>query len=220
MKKWILLLTVLLAVVISGQARDKDFKGVITYKIEYGDLQIPEQMRTYLPQMLKIYFRGEMSKTMMITGGGKTAKIKDGEEKTVITLIDMAGQKIAMQATQEEIQKEIAESPSYTTEFKDDTKEVAGYECKKAVLIPEDDGEWLTVYYTDELGNNVNYFDTPQYSEIPGIMLEFQMTTPQFTMTFTATEVDKKNVSSKEFDVPDEYEFKTAEELEQMFGGN
>ena len=220
MHKIIFIVLLVAATASTSVGKDKEFKGLITYTIEYSDMDLPEQMRPYLPRMLNMYFRGEMTKTVMTTAGGKTIKIKDGEEKTVITLIDMAGQKLAMKSNMEEIRKELENTPGYRTEFKNETRTIAGYKCKKAVLIPEDDGEWLTVYYTEELGSNVNYFDTPQFSEIPGIMLEFQMSTPQFKMTYTASGVDKKTISKKEFKVPDDFEFKTAEEIQQMFGGN
>jgi GLPGLI family protein len=201
----------------------KDFKGIISYKITYSGSDDLEQMQNFLPKVMKTYFRGQFSKTEMSMGMGKTIKIKNGEDKSVTTLIDMMGQKIAVVSPWEEVEAEVAESDTkYTIDIKNETKEILGYSCRKAVISMEGgelDGEMMIAYFTDELGDNVNYFDTPEFKEIEGIMMEFEMITPQFTMHFTATDVEKKNVSEKEFQIPEDFEVKTKEEVEQLFGG-
>jgi hypothetical protein len=94
--------------------------------------------------------------------------------------------------------------------------------CQKAVIkFTDDEGskQRLTAYFTDELGTNSNHFDTKQFAEIDGFMLEFEMHTPQFTMTFTATTIEKGGVSKKDFEIPEGFETKTREEVEAIFGG-
>jgi GLPGLI family protein len=200
----------------------KGFKGVITYKITYAGEDINEQMKAFLPGMLVTKMRGDMSKTVMSMGMGQTIKIKNGEEKSVISLFDMMGQKVGLKSTWEDIQEELAKEPEAEIKYVNEQKEIAGYMCKKAIITLRDESggkERLIAYYTKELGENPNHWDTRQFQDIEGILLEFQMASPQFTMTFTATSVDKGGVSKKEFDIPEDFEMKSREEIESMFGG-
>ncbi len=77
----------------------------------------------------------------------------------------------------------------------------------------------VTVYFTDELGTGAFNFDNSQFKDIKGVMLEFEMVNPEFTMHFLATSVEKKNVEDSEFAIPDGYQVKTKDELKTMFGG-
>ena len=213
---------ILSMILITFQVTAKDFKGVITYKITYSGDNINEQMKAYLPKVMTTSFKGMMSRTDMIMGMGKTVKIKNGEDNSVITLIDMMGQKIAIKMSSEEVQQDLEKEKNVSVEIKNETKEILGYTCKKAVITMTDDAggeDIIIVYFTNELGDNVNYWDTPEFRNIDGIMLEFEMPTPQFTMTFTATSIDKKNVPKSDFEIPDDYEIKTKEEVESIFGG-
>jgi len=45
------------------------------------------------------------------------------------------------------------------------------------------------------------------------------MKTPQFTMVFSATAVEKKSLSGKEFEIPSDFTIITKEELKSKFGG-
>ncbi|MCK4408353.1 MAG: hypothetical protein KAV44_11800, partial [Bacteroidales bacterium] len=57
------------------------------------------------------------------------------------------------------------------------------------------------------------------YSEIDGVLLEYEIDAKGMAMKFEATSVEKKNVSDKEFDIPEDYKITTKDELESMFGG-
>lgn len=50
-------------------------------------------------------------------------------------------------------------------------------------------------------------------------MLEFEIPTPEFNMIFSASSIEKKNVSKTDFEIPEDFEIKTQEEVEAMFGG-
>jgi len=163
--------------------------------------------------------KGNKARSEMVMSMGKTVSISDGDNKTAITLMDMMGQKLAIQSNYEEIMKEMADSPEAKVEVTSETKEIAGYTCKKAVVtIPEEEME-IIVYYTEELGTSALNFDNPQFKDINGVMLEFEMPNESFSMHFTAISVEKKNVDDSEFTIPEGYQIKTKEELKGMFGG-
>jgi len=203
----------------SFQTFAKEFKGVITYKITVEGSGVTEEMKTMMPKTMVMTIKGNKARSEMVMSMGKTVSISDGDNKTAITLMDMMGQKIAIQSNYEEIMKEMADSPEAKVEVTGETKEIAGYTCKKAVVtIPEEEME-IIVYFTEELGTSALNFDNPQFKDINGVMLEFEMPNESFSMHFTAISVEKKNVEDSEFTIPEGYQVKTKEELKGMFGG-
>lgn len=219
--KLFMLLAIVASILIVGQLQSKDFKGVISYKITFTGADIPAEMQSFMPKLLKTSFNGIWTKTEMLGGAYKTISIKNGEEKSVVTLIDMMGNKVGFKATEQDITEELSENPDVKVEVTNETKEILGYECKKAIITMNKDGQdtRLTVYFTDALGTNSNYFDQPEFKEIEGIMLEFQMASPEFTMNFTASSIEDKKVPESEFEIPAEYKMMSKEEFQSQFGG-
>ncbi len=212
------LLSVLLVFLSSG-IYAKDFKGVVTYKVTLEGSQVNDQMKAMMPKTMTLTIKGNKAKVEMITGMGKTVSITDGDTKTTIALLDMMGQKIAIKTTAEEIQKEINQAGDVKVEVTSETKEICGYTCKKAIIRVEKEEQEIIAYYTEELGNSSLNFDNPQFKDINGVMLDYEMPNPQFTMHLTAISVEKKNVEDSEFQIPEGYQIKTKEEMQKMFGG-
>jgi len=206
-------------ILFSFQAIAKEFKGIITYKISVEGSSVTDEMKAMMPKTMTMSIKGNKSRSEMIMSMGKTINISDGDTKTAIMLMDMMGQKIAIESTTDDIMKELGDSPETKVEVTSETKEILGYSCKKAIItIPEDDME-LIVYYTDEIGTQALNFDNPQFKDIDGVMLEFEIPNEMFNMHFTAVSIDKKNIDDSEFDIPEGYEIKTKEEMQGMFGG-
>ena len=176
-------------------------------------------MKTMMPKTMVMTIKGNKSRSEMVMSMGKTISISDGDAKTTTTLMDMMGQKIAIISTTEEIMAEMVKSPEVKVDITSETKDILGYICTKAVITnPEDDSEFY-VYFTEELGTKELNFDNPQFKDINGVMLEFEMPNEMFSMKFTAVSVEKKAVEDSEFTIPEGYQIKTKEEMQGMFGG-
>ena len=205
----------------ASSAISKDFSGVITYKISYPGMEIDASMAAMMPKMATLSIKENMSKFEISMGQmGKQIQIIDGEAKTVTTVMDMMGQKFYYVESEEDIMEEEG-SGDVKVDIKDETKEIAGYECQKAVVTVTESGEEMmfTVYFTEEIGSSSLNIDNPYFKDIPGAMLEFEIDTGAGNMKMEALSVDKKKLSSSDFEVPEGYEEKTAEEIQQMFGG-
>lgn len=208
---------------MAGNAVAKEFKGIITYKISYSGTDLDEQTKAMLPKMMIYKIKDNLARTEMDLGAmGKQIQIINGDEKIVYSLFDMMGQKMCVKMTEEEINEEMADESNVKVEQYDETKEIAGYECKKAVInVESDDGTKTSfiVYYTDELGGSALNFDNPMFKEIDGVLMEFEMEQGQMTMKLEAVSVKKENVPDSEFVVPDGYQELTKEQMQNMFGG-
>jgi GLPGLI family protein len=199
----------------SFQTFAKDFKGVITYKVTLEGSGVTDEMKGMMPKTMTMSIMGNKARTEMVMSMGKQISISDGVEKMTITLLDMMGQKIAIKSSFDEIN---AEAPKVKVDVTSETKEIQGYICKKAIITTEDDMEMI-VYYTEELGSQDLNFVNPEFKDINGVMLEFEMPNEMFTMHLTAVSIEKKNIDASEFVIPEGYQVKTKEELKGMFGG-
>jgi GLPGLI family protein len=203
----------------SFQTFAKEFKGVITYKISIEGSSVTDDMKAMMPKTMTMTVKGNKSRMEMIMGMGKTVTITDGDAKSSISLFDMMGQKIAIKSSPEEMMKEMADAPEVKVEVTSETKDIMGYTCKKAIITSVEDDMEIYVYFTEELGSKELNFGNPQFKDINGLMLEFEMPNEMFSMHFVAVSVEKKNVDDSEFAIPEGYQEKTKEEMKGMFGG-
>jgi GLPGLI family protein len=213
-----LLLTIF--ALFSLQSYAQDFEGVITYKITVTGSGVTDDIKAMMAKSMILTIKGDKSRTEMSMGMGKTvtAGIADAESKTAVTLMDMMGQKFAIKMNSEEIIKEMGDTNNISVETTNETKEILGYTCKKAIITSMDDSTELTAYFTDELGTRDINFDNRLFRNINGVMLEYEIPNKMFTMHFEAVSVEKKNIDESEFTIPDGYQIKTKEEINQMFG--
>ena len=214
--------TLLLAMMtIIVMALPKQFEGIITYKITYPGSTFTEAQMAMFPKIMTITIKGQKTISEIQTQMGSQVEITNYETKTKTQLINMMGQKYAIPQTNEEIQEEVKDQPEGEVQITDETKTIAGYSCKKAIVTVNDAGTKITyeVWFSEEFGAENPNFDNPIYKNINGVMMEFSMITPQFTMKFTAISVDKKKISNKTFNIPADYTVTTMEELRSKMGG-
>ena len=193
----------------------KPFEGVITFKITYPDNKISESQMAMYPKMLTVSIKGTKARTDMQLSGMNTVTITDYADKTSVALVNLLGQKYAIKKTTAEIEKEIEKEAKPTIELSGETKVIAGYTCKKAVITVNDDGAITTyeIYYTNELGSKMANFDNPLYKDIDGVLLEFFLKTHDVNMKFSATSVEKKSLPAIDFEIPSDYPITTLDEL-------
>ena len=219
----LMLVLAIFALAFSNSTAAKDFKGVITYKISYSGTDLDDQTKAMLPKMMIYKIKNNLARTEMdMAGMGKQVQIINGDEKVVYSLMDIMGQKMVIKMTEEDINEEMGKQPEFSLQQYDETKEIAGYECKKAVVSSEDESGNKTsfiVYYTEELGGSKLNFDNPMFKDINGVLMEFEMEQGSMKMKLEAVSVKKENVPDSDFEIPEGYKELTKEEMQNMFGG-
>ena len=126
-----------------------EFSGEVTYEISYEDLddQI-KAMESMLPKSMTVEMRDGMSKTIQPNAmGGETIVIVNNENGETLTLLNIMGNKMAIKSNANDKEDE---EGNVEVEYTEETKEIAGYECKKAIATTED-GTEVIIYYTNEL---------------------------------------------------------------------
>lgn len=194
------------------------FKGIITYEVTYPGMNIEPSQMAHLPQTVILTTNGEKAKFDVAMTSMNQSMIIDPEAKTTTLLLEMMGNKVMLNPKKGDASVGKEPVVNITTE----TKEIAGYPCKKAEISFGDEkskADPIIVYFSEDLGSNKLFYDN-EYRTLPGIPLEFTYTMQGRSMHMVAKTIEKTRVSSKDLSVPAGYEEMTPEQLRQMFGGN
>ncbi len=217
MKKIILSAAVALFLVVNVKAQVKDY--AITFAIEIDGLPA-EQAAMMKGMELKTYNKTGKSRQDMSTPFSNTSTFMD-EKGGSITLIDAMGQKKFMKNKAEETKDKAGKEPKIT--YSAETKTIAGYECKKAVVeFKNEKGEMnkASVWFTEKLANTISGGRYAQFKGIKGAPLEFEMAQGPMKMKIAATAVSTAPIPDSKFTVSTEgYSEMTPEEMKMMMGG-
>jgi GLPGLI family protein len=224
MRKLFVALTFIMCVMLFSSTTvmsGKPFEGVITFKITYPDSKFSESQLAMFPKVFTVSIKGSKSRTDMQMSGMNSTTITDYTDKSSVSLINMMGQKYAIKQTTAEIEKEMNSEGTPVIELSAETKVIAGYTCKKAIVTTNNDGIKSTfeAWYSNELGSKLTNFNNPLYKDIDGVLLEFSMKNRDVNMKFTATSLEKKSLPAKDFEIPSDYTLTTQDELKSKFGG-
>ncbi|MBN2683204.1 MAG: hypothetical protein JXR58_11900 [Bacteroidales bacterium] len=204
-----------------AQKKAKTWSGYVKYEITYeGDMD--PQTRAMSPNEMTQYFMDSKVRMEILTPMANQYIITDGNDSLTIILIDGMGQKLAIKSEKEDNAEAMKDVTKSKVDFLNETKEIAGITCTKVeVTFPateDSDKQIVTAYYAEGLNvGNINW--SGQFSEVPGILMEYSMENQGFTMNYKAVEVKKQKLKATMFQVPADYRLLTKEEAQQMFGG-
>lgn len=197
----------------------KKFEGTVVYGLEYQDLPAEmAMMEAMLPDEMTTQIKGDKTRIEQSLGMGMSqVTIMDTKKESGVLLMDMMGKKMAVEMSKEEAEKMNkksgdAEKPEF--KYLDETKEIAGYKCKKAVATIKGAGD-MEVYYTEDLPAGMS----KHYEGLKGFPLEYTIDAGQFKMKITAKSVKKETLGTDLFAIPSGYEKMTFDEFSKSMGG-
>jgi hypothetical protein len=221
-----LALILLLSVSVSALFAQKEMKeGTLTYEItdiSSDDPAMNQQLAMMKGTTMNIILAKDqqMTEMNMMNGMVKQKMLMNLETKEMNMYMDAMGQKMKVNIPAPE---ETEATPETSIEyFKDDRKKIAGYDAYKAIISTEAEGQTirLTTYVTEELTFDGSIIrNMPGTDKLKGMPLEYTVSQPQMSMTFTATKISPEvDASAFEFDKSG-YKEMTQEQLQQMGGG-
>ena len=206
----------------------KGFKGTVTYSINYESEELTPAQKAYMPKKYVIAIMDNVSKEIMDYGMASQYTISDPTSDRHVIMFEAGEKKVYYKSSLKEYlfkqDSATKASADITTDLINETKIIAGFECKKAVVTvtPKDtaDGEAQTiiVYYCPTIGSkDLNAGDI--FSEIDGMLLEYFIETENMKVTYSATEVKKGGVSAIDFLIPDDFKELSKEEFKKLMSG-
>jgi GLPGLI family protein len=147
-----------------------------------------------------IYVKGKMSRSELVSVFGTQSTIIDGKTGKVTVLKEYGDKKYMINMMPEDWMEANQKYDSVTFIYENDYKNIAGYNCRKAIGKLKN-GETFIVYFTTELiPENKNF----QYSNrsLPGLALEYESNLGTNKVIFTASKISFDPVSASKFDLP------------------
>lgn len=199
------------------------------------------------------WLKNDLTKTFSESDMGRTTVIRDNSKKITTTIVEMMGRKTGFYATDEdqEVMRKRMDSmmagrnqaggfnmnttpPTYTFVYLDDTKKIAGYGCKKALMIAKRaEGRMDTsiVWYIPEfklqglpstggmaagIGGIGQAAGIDGMADLNGFPMEYERTLRggrKMTVQVTKLVMDKE-VADKEFEIPKDIEIKPMKDMQ------
>ncbi len=197
----------------------KLYQGIIIYKVtKMEGISVEDTSKTFPfeDMFMKITFKADLFRSDLNLGIQEMSKIENTENKMYFLLFDLGERKIAIKTTKEEMEAE-EDNLEYTIAYTKETKKIAGYKCRKAILH-YDKGLTSTLYYSKKLtfGNKDH---KREFDKIEGIVMEYQQITPVGSITFTLDKIELIEINEEVFNIPQDYEILTLQEFQNIMMG-
>lgn len=201
-------------------------EGSITFGMTIEGLP-PEQAAMMGDMETKVYFKN--GKTLTEINSMMFTQQILVDDAGMLLLMDQMGNKIAVKQTKEEMKKEAEKNKDEKEpkiEYVDETKTIAGYECKKAIVTyvnKEKKEEKAEVWYCEKFenpnkdGGNKN---SNMYKNIKGMPFEYSVNQGPMKILVSAKEVTTDPIPDDKFTLStDGYKMMTMDELKAMGRG-
>lgn len=190
-------------------------EGEIEFDVSYPKMSSDNFMIDVLPDKMVLTFQEDRYITEITAGMGmfRTNFMSDADNMELTQLVKLLNKKHKLTLNQDGVKEMLEKNPKYKVEFTNETKEIAGYHCKKANITTSGD-ETFSVFYTEDINIKTPNWATP-YHEINGVLLEYQMEKYDLCMRFTATNVTTIEVEDELFESFNDYEEISEQEMDE-----
>ncbi len=213
-------IVLLLTLLVSCNPKPTDSKqGVITYNIIYPEDIQSKSYATFLPSKMIAKFKGDAYK-LTIKADLSLYKLEYismancDSAATLLKIFDKCLFENHQKGDRVLLFEQLSEAKVKLN--KTETKEVAGYQCKKATIdFFDPDLEDLSAYYTTDIQLKKNKSNGP-FDQIPGVLLAFEVPFKGLKLSFEAQEIDIKALNDKDFVIPKNYEQSNSGEIDEL----
>ncbi len=202
-----------------GSLLQKQVKeGVIEYALSFPDYDPNGLMAGMLPEKTTLYFNKDQQLADLSAGMGvfHTFMMVHTPQQALDYHMSVMGKKLVSQLHPRDLALFNKESQAFTIMYTNETDTIAGYPCKKAVAVfsgisqPE-----VNLWYTNAIQIDQPNWYSP-YSEIPGVLLEYEMIQYGMRMRLTATSITPGPVDPAKFEAKPGFDKVEPEVLHQQ----
>lgn len=168
-----------------------------------------------------IYFKNGNNRTEMKMLMGSVISIHKKDNDTSYMLTNMMGSRSVIKTTPQGIDsmKKEMKTEDPKIKFTNETKQISGYKCQKAIMIMKMQGlsQAINYWYTKDIV--VPYIDFSQLNpqipkkKIDGLMVELEVTMNDTKAVISLVSIDKSPLPDSLFEIPAGYSFKTMDEI-------
>ena len=194
-------------------------EGIIEYKIHYLDDAREKPIINILPTTMTFSFKDDNTLGVIedFMGFFSISNIINIDLGKSFTLVKIGTKKYIYEGELGKQNFAYEEMKNIKINFVNQTKEIAGYICNKAIgSCAAFDYEPMFLYYTYDIAIETPNISTA-FEDIDGVLLDFQLRLNTFNMRMTADKVKRTKISEKKFLPPEKgYTKVSAEELQEL----
>ncbi len=147
-----------------------------------------------------LYLKGTSRRTDLLSPLGNETTIFDGKVGNGVILKSFSGQKLMITLNKDDWMDFHKTYAGIQFEALNETKDVMGYPCKKAISKLADGGS-LVVYYTPDI-QMVNKDYNPTFVNLNGVPMEYELATGKMKVKYTITKINFDPVPAAKFEFP------------------
>lgn len=197
--KLLLLAGLLFSGAVFGQK--KFTEGVISYDVVINTGSDKPQAADFLDgATTTVFIKGNRSRSEMVSSLGTQATIIDGTKNSIAILKDYGNQKYVINLTPANWQEMNNKYKDIQFTLVDSTRQILGYNCKKAVGKMTD-GTPVHVWYTPDILLENKSFNMLAQS-LPGLPMEYVSSMGNLNITYTVSRINFSPVPVAKFDLP------------------
>jgi len=147
-----------------------------------------------------LYIKGHLSRVEMVSALFSSTTIHDSKSGNAVVLREVSGQKLLIRMNSDNWQEKNKRYKDIEFKNTGETKNIAGYNCKKAVATLKDGSSFVVYYTPDLIPENRNY--DYQFRSLNGLPLEYELNMGKMTIKYTVSKVNLNPVPASKFDIP------------------
>ena len=161
--------------------------GRIDYKITYLNEDLDKKTRNILPSRMKLMFDEKQATNNIegFMGMYKMNAFTNFHTRKSQTILKVLDKQYLFKGSRDEQMCCFDTMDDMVIQKTDETKVIAGFNCKKAIISLPSSDETFTVYYTEDISLKHPNSTNP-YKEIEGVLIEFELKLLHLKMRFVA----------------------------------
>ena len=199
-------------IVLSSSVYAQNHNGKIEFKINYELVKELENQRPSLATKMIVYIKNNLSRKEEVTRIGSQVLINDIKNRSSYLLMQIADEKLAIHVQDSSLNNNLKEKITYL----DETKNIAGYDCKKAIINTYDstieEANTIELYYTDKI---VDVYDL-KFQNLKGTPLKYKVESNGMSITYTATNVSIAEQNKYLFEIPKDFTILSMSEFKRL----
>jgi GLPGLI family protein len=199
--KNILLSSMLTLLIISGFSQKVFTEGVVQYKVSViNGKDQPGIADAFDGASQTVWMKASQVRVDFTSPLRLQSTLFEAKDGSVVILKESGKEKYMMNLSKDQWGPYNHKYQGVQFSYLNESKTVAGYNCKKAVATLKDGGQ-IIVYYAPDL---IPFAPGYEYAfkDIPGLPLEYEVTMGKITVKYSAASIQTTPVAASKFDLP------------------
>ena len=201
----------------STDDRKQVTSGRIDYKITYLNTDLDKKTMELLPRKMKLVFNEKQAANHIegFLGFYKLNAITDLHTRKCSTLLKILDRSYLFKGKRDELMCCFDTMEDMEINETRETKEIAGFTCKKAIVYLPSNGNSFVIYYTDEIDLRHPNSNNP-YKKVNGVLMEFELNMLYLRMRFSAEKFHNPGTESQIAKLPENVKHISRDQMTQI----